>query len=66
MNGVSSEDSDSSCENRTRFLDLLGVVGGVGMHPDILFSLETMQNRHGGVYVLPESMCIYFAIAFAV
>lgn len=40
MNGVSPEDVDSSCvsglgsENRARFLDLLGVAGGVGMHPD--------------------------------
>jgi hypothetical protein len=40
MNGVSPEDADSSSvsglgsENRTRFLDLLGVAGGVDMHPD--------------------------------
>ena len=37
MNGVSPEDADSSSvsglgsENRTRFLDLSGVVGGVDM-----------------------------------
>lgn len=37
MNGVSPEDADSSSvsdlgsENRTRFLDLLDVVGGVDM-----------------------------------
>ena len=42
MNGVSPEDADSSSvsslgfENRTRFLDLFGVAGGVDMlwHPD--------------------------------
>jgi hypothetical protein len=38
INGVSPEDVDSSSasENRTRFLDLLGVAGGVDMlwHPD--------------------------------
>jgi hypothetical protein len=42
MNGVSPEDADWSSvsslgsENRTRFLDLLGVAGGVDMlwHPD--------------------------------
>ena len=40
MNGVSPEDADSSSvsglgsENRTRFLYLLGVAGGVDMHSD--------------------------------
>jgi len=41
MNGVSPEDADSSSvsglgsEKRARFLDLLGVAGGVDMHPDL-------------------------------
>jgi len=34
INGVSPEDADSSSENRTRFLDLLGVAGGVDTYPD--------------------------------
>ena len=40
MNGVSPEDAASSSvsglgsEKRARFLDLLGVAGGVDMHPD--------------------------------
>ncbi len=40
MNGVSPEDADSNSnsglgsEKRARFLDLLGVAGGVDMHPD--------------------------------
>jgi uncharacterized protein YodC (DUF2158 family) len=40
MNGVSPEGADSSSvsglrsENRTRFLELLGVAGGVDMNPD--------------------------------
>jgi hypothetical protein len=60
MNGVSPEDADSSSvsglgsENRTRFLDLLGVAGGVDMlwHPDFEARGLIREQRFGPSLVL--------------
>ena len=78
MNGVSPEDADSSSvsglgsEKRARFLDLLGVAGGVDMHPDfeagrlvptaVPLLLLTGPGRSSTVAVelFPESAIMYW------
>jgi hypothetical protein len=60
INGVSPEDADSSSvsglgsENRTRFLDLLGVAGGVDMlwHSDFEARGLIRERRFGPLLVL--------------